>query len=156
MACRSAGPLLRRARRRAWIGLVNGFFVIYFRINSLIVTLGVGTFMHGLTLWLGDQQTISGMCEGLVDAVIVTRVFGVPLGFYYALILCAVIWYVLSYTALGRRMLFVGRGREVARLVGIAVDHIRLGGCLVASGLIGGMAGVLYVGTTAPPIRVLD
>jgi ribose/xylose/arabinose/galactoside ABC-type transport system permease subunit len=53
----------------------------------------------------------------LVTAVIVTRVFGVPLGFYYALILCAVIWYVLSYTALGRRMLFVGRGREVAQAV---------------------------------------
>ena len=100
----------------ALVGFVNGFFVIYFRINSLIVTLGVGTFIHGITLWLGNQQTISGVSEGLVTAVIVTRVFGVPLGFYYALLLCAVIWYVLSYTALGRRMLFVGRGREVARL----------------------------------------
>jgi ribose transport system permease protein len=132
----------------ALVGFVNGFFVIYFRINSLIVTLGVGTFIHGITLWLGNQQTISGVSEGLVTAVIVTRVFGVPLGFYYALLLCAVIWYVLSYTALGRRMLFVGRGREVARLSGIRVDHIRWG-CLVASGLIGGMAGVVYVGTTA-------
>jgi ribose transport system permease protein len=71
----------------------------------------------------------------------------VPLGFYYALVLCAVIWYVLSYTALGRRLLFVGRGREVARLSGIRVDRIRWG-CLVVSGLIGGMAGVIYVGTT--------
>ena len=53
------------------IGLVNGFFVLYFRMNSLIVTMGVGTFVHGLTLWLGDQQTISGVSEGLVDAVIV-------------------------------------------------------------------------------------
>ena len=76
----------------ALVGFVNGFFVIYFRINSLIVTLGVGTFIHGITLWLGNQQTISGVSEGLVTAVIVTRVFGVPLGFYYALLLCAVIW----------------------------------------------------------------
>jgi len=130
------------------VGFVNGFFVIYFRINSLIVTLGVGTFIHGITLWLGNQQTISGVSEGLVNAVIVTRLFGVPLGFYYALALCAAIWYVLSYTALGRRMLFVGRGREVARLSGIRVDRVRWG-CLVASGIIGGMAGVIYVGTTA-------
>jgi ribose transport system permease protein len=132
----------------ALVGFVNGFFVIYFRINSLIVTLGVGTFIHGITLWLGNQQTISGVSDGLVNAVIVTRLFGVPLGFYYALALCAAIWYVLSYTALGRRMLFVGRGREVARLSGIRVDRIRWG-CLVASGIIGGMAGVIYVGTTA-------
>src|SRR5262249_56335947 len=119
----------------------------YVRINSLIVRVGGGRFSHGITLWLGNQQTISGVSEGLVTAVIVTRVFGVPLGFYYALILCVVIWYVLSYTALGRRMLFVGRGREVARLSGIRVDHIRWG-CLVASGMIGGMAGGVFVGAT--------
>ncbi len=129
------------------IGLVNGFFVLYFRMNSLIVTMGVGTFAHGLTLWLGDQQTISGVSEALVDAVIVHRFLGVPLGFYYALILCAVLWYVLSYSTVGRRLLFVGRGREVARLSGIAVDRVRLGG-FVAAGLMGAIAGVLYVGTT--------
>jgi ribose transport system permease protein len=130
------------------IGLVNGFFVIYFRINSLIVTMGVGTFAHGVTLWLGDQQTISGVSDALVNAVIVMRFLGVPLGFYYALILCAIIWYVLSYTSVGRRLLFVGRGREVARLSGIHVDRMRLGG-FVLSGLMGAIAGVLYVGTTA-------
>jgi ribose transport system permease protein len=132
----------------ALVGLANGFFVLYFRINSLIVTLGVGTFIHGITLWLGDQQTISGVSDALVTGVIVTRFLGVPLGFYYALALCIAIWYVLSYTALGRRMLFVGRGREVARLSGIRVDRIRWG-CLIVSGLIGGMAGIIYVGTTA-------
>jgi ribose transport system permease protein len=130
------------------IGLVNGFFVLYFRMNSLIVTMGVGSFFHGLTLWLGDQETISGVSEVLVDAVIVWRFLGVPLGFYYALTLCAAIWYVFSYTALGRRLLFVGRGRDVARLSGIAVDRIRLGG-FVCSGAMGAVAGVLYVGTTA-------
>lgn len=129
------------------VGLTNGFFVLYFRMNSLIVTMGVGTFAHGLTLWLGDQQTISGVSEALVDAVIVHRFLGVPLGFYYALILCVILWYVLSYSTVGRRLLFVGRGREVARLSGIAVDRVRLGG-FVASGLMGAIAGVLYVGTT--------
>lgn len=143
-----AWSILAALAAGALVGFVNGFFVIYFRINSLIVTLGVGTFIHGITLWLGNQQTISGVSEGLVNAVIVTRLFGVPLGFDDALALCAAIWYVLSYTALGRRMLFVGRGREVARLSGIRVDRIRWG-CLVASGMIGGMAGVIYVGTTA-------
>jgi ribose transport system permease protein len=130
------------------IGLVNGFFVLYFRMNSLIVTMGVATFAHGVTLWLGDQQTISGVSDWLVNAVIVDRFLGVPLGFYYALLLCAVLWYVLSYTSVGRRLLFVGRGREVARLSGIAVDRVRLGG-FVCSGLMGSIAGILYVGTTA-------
>ena len=94
----------------AAIGVVNAFFVLYFRMNSLIVTMGVGTFMHGLTLWLGDQQTISGVADSLVNAVIVNRLLGVPLAFYYAFGLCAILWYYLSFTAAGRRLLFVGRG----------------------------------------------
>ena len=44
-------------------------------------------------------------------------------------------WYVFDYTPLGRRLLFVGRGREVARLNGIAVDRVRLG-ALVTSGVL--------------------
>src|SRR6185436_10001394 len=69
-------------------GLVNGFFVIFFRIHSLIVTLGIGTFLHGVTLWVSDPMTISGIASPLVNWVIVKRLFGVPLEFYYALALC--------------------------------------------------------------------
>jgi ribose transport system permease protein len=128
------------------VGLVNGFFITIFRIHSLIVTLGVGTFLHGLTLWVSDSMTISGISASLIDAVIVTRIFGIPLEFYYAIGLAAVIWYVFEYTAVGRRILFVGRGREVARLSGIDTDRIRRG-CLMASGFLGAFAGVLYAGT---------
>jgi ribose transport system permease protein len=128
------------------VGFINGFFVIYFRIHSLIVTLGMGTFIHGLTLWFSDTETISGVSMNLVRAVIITRFLGIPLAFYYAFALALVIWYVFSYTALGQRLLFVGRGREVARLSGINVDRMRWG-CLVVSAFLGAFAGVVYAGT---------
>lgn len=128
-------------------GFLNGFFILYFRIHSLIVTLGIGTFLHGVTLWISDSMTISGISTSLVNAVIVWRLFGVPLEFYYALIVCVAIWYIFSYTALGRRLLFVGRVREVARLSGIHVDRVRWG-ALVTSGFLSSLAGVLYAGTT--------
>ena len=129
------------------VGLVNGFFVLYFRIHSLIVTLGVGTFLNGITLWIGDSMTISGISMQLVQYVIVKRLFGVPLAFYYALAICLIIWYIFTYTAAGRRLLFVGRGREVARLSGIHVDRVRWG-ALIVSSFLGALAGVLYSGTT--------
>jgi len=128
------------------IGLVNGLLITIFRIHSLIVTLGVGTFLHGLTLWLSDSMTISGISPALINAVIVQRLFGIPLEFYYAIGIALIIWYVLEYTAIGRRILFVGRGREVARLSGINTDRVRIG-CLMASGFLGALAGVLYTGT---------
>jgi ribose transport system permease protein len=130
----------------ALIGLVNGVLITLFRINSLIVTLGTGTFLHGLTLWMSDSMTISGISPGLINAVIVARLFGIPLEFYYAMLLTALIWYLLEYTAPGRRILFVGRGRDVARLSGIDTDRVRIA-CLVASGVLGALAGVLYAGT---------
>jgi ribose transport system permease protein len=128
------------------VGLVNGLLITLLRIHSLIVTLGVGTFLHGVTLWMSDSMTISGVSSALINAVIVQRLFGIPLEFYYAIAIAFIIWYVLEYTAVGRRILFVGRGREVARLSGIDTDRVRVG-CLVASGFLGSFAGVLYTGT---------
>jgi ribose transport system permease protein len=130
----------------AVIGLINGLLITIFRIHSLIITLGVGTFIHGFTLWISDSMTISGVSPILMNAVIVNRLFGIPLEFYYAIALACLISYLLDYTALGRRILFVGRGRDVARLSGINTDRVRVA-CLVVSGFLGALAGVLYAGT---------
>lgn len=139
------------------IGAVNALFVLYFRIHSLIVTLGVGTFVNGLILWVSNSQTISGVSMGLVEWVIINRFLGIPLAFFYALILAAVIWYALEYTIPGRKLLFVGRGREVSLLNGINVDRVRATS-FVLSGLISAFAGVLYAGMTgsADPLSGLN
>ncbi|THV09975.1 ABC transporter permease [Rhizobium rhizophilum] len=139
------------------IGAANAFFVLYFRIHSLIVTLGIGTFVNGLILWVSNSQTISGISMGLVEWVIINRFLGIPLAFFYAMILAAIIWYALEYTIPGRKLLFVGRGREVSRLNGINVDRVRATS-FVLSGLISAFAGVLYAGMTgsADPLSGLN
>jgi ribose transport system permease protein len=131
----------------ATVGLLNGALTLYFRVHSLIVTLGVGTFLHGLTLWISDSQTIGGVARGLMQWTIIERFFGIPVAFYYAIGLAAGMWYMLSYTAFGQQLLFTGRGREVGRLSGIPVGRVRLLS-FVASGMMGALAGLLYTGTT--------
>lgn len=135
------------------VGLVNGLFAVVFRVDPFIVTLGTGTFLQGIVFWISDSNTISGISNALLDVVVVNRLFGVPLEFYYGLALTVVLWYVLEYTALGRRLLFVGRNRDVARLSGVRVGRMRWG-ALVASGFVAAIAGILYAGTTgaADPI----
>ncbi len=129
------------------VGFVNGAFVMIFGIDPFIVTLGTGTFVYGIVLWISDSNTISGVSQSLVDVVIVKQFLGIPLCFWYGIALAAVIWYVFEFTPLGRRLLIVGRGRNVARLSGLNVNRIRWG-ALIASGFISGIAGVLYAGTT--------
>lgn len=127
-------------------GIVNAAFILFFRIPSLIVTLGTSSFINGIVLWVSGSMTVSGISEDLVDWVVVRRVLGIPLAFYYAIALCVVLWYFFEYTTPGRRLLFVGRGREVARLSGIKVDRARLYS-LIVSGFLSACAGVLYAGT---------
>ncbi|MBP1806277.1 ABC transporter permease [Rubellimicrobium aerolatum] len=131
----------------AIVGALNAWFILFFRIHSLIVTLGLGTFLNGMTLWLSGSQTISGISMTLVDAVVITRILGIPAAFWYGLALCLVLWYALEWSMAGRRLLFVGRGREVARLNGISVDRTRAA-ALILSGALSALAGVLYAGMT--------
>jgi ribose transport system permease protein len=130
----------------ALIGLINGFFVMVFDIDPFIVTLGTGTVILGLTLWISGSQTISGVSNWLSSWVVERRLFGISLEFYYGLILCVFLWYIFDFTAIGRRILFVGRGTNVARLSGIRVGRVRWG-CFIAAGIIAAAAGVLYTGT---------
>ncbi len=131
----------------ASVGLINGAITLYFRVHSLIVTLGVGTFLHGITLWIGNSQTISGVSPILMEWVIIQRLWGIPIAFYYAMLLALLIWYMLGHTAYGQHLLFTGRGREVGRLTGVAVGRTRLT-AFVLSGVMGAVAGILYTGTT--------
>ena len=128
------------------VGAVNAFFILYFRIHSLIVTLGVGYFLQGVVLWVSNSATVfSASLTPLNTLVSGTRFLGIALLFWYALALTFGLWYLFEFTSLGRRLLFVGRGREVARLSGVNVERVRAGS-LIASGLIAALAGVLYTG----------
>lgn len=127
------------------VGVINGFLIIVLGVESLIATLGTGTVLQGVVLWISGSNTISGISSKLVNATILTKIFGIPIEFYYGLALCAAMWYFLEYTAVGRRLLFVGRGRDVSRLSGVRVDRLRWG-ALLASSVIAAFAGVLYVG----------
>jgi ribose transport system permease protein len=129
------------------VGVINGALVVLLQIDSLIVTLGMSTFVTGMVLWMSGSNTVSGVSSHLVDPVIVWRFAGIPFEFYYALAIAIVVWYVFRYTPVGRRLLVVGRGREVARLSGIRVDAIRWG-ALVCSALLASFGGILYTGTS--------
>jgi ribose transport system permease protein len=128
------------------VGLINGALVVLLEIDSLIATLGTSTFIAGVILWMSNSQTISGISDSLINLVVVDRFLGIPLEFYYGIALGLILFYVFEFMPVGRRLLFVGRGRSVARLSGIHVRRVRWSAFAV-SGLISAFAGVLYAGT---------
>ncbi|MQY31274.1 ABC transporter permease [Nocardia aurantia] len=127
------------------VGAGNAFLVVRLQIDSFIATLGSGTFVLGVVQWISDSTSVTGVDRALVQATVGTRVLGVSLQFYYALALVVIIAVVFAYTPIGRRLLFVGRGPQVARLSGLHVDRIR-GGALITSACTAGLAGIVYAG----------
>jgi ribose transport system permease protein len=125
------------------IGLINAFFTIVVGIESIVVTLGTGTLLLGLSVGI-NNLAITGISDGLIE-VVRTELFGIQMGFFYGLLLTALVWYVFRYTPLGRYLFFVGAGRDVARLSGIRVDRIRVG-ALVTSAFAAALAGVMLAG----------
>jgi ribose transport system permease protein len=126
------------------VGLVNAFFVVVARVESIVVTLGTGTLLAGLALAINDQ-TVGGVSSSLVDAVR-TPVLGIPVLFFYGVLLTVGLWYVFSYTPFGRYLYFVGANPDVARLAGVKVAKVRVASFLL-SGLLSALAGVVLAGS---------
>ena len=105
------------------IGLFHAYVIVHLGVDSIVVTLGTGTLLAGISIGI-NTNTTAGISPALVD-VALTQVLGLPLAFYYGLALTALVWYVFTYTPLGRYLYFVGASRDVARLSGLPVQRLR-------------------------------
>lgn len=126
------------------VGLVNALLVVGIGLDSMVVTLGMGTVLLGSGIGINNETT-AGISPGLVKAIS-TSFLNLPLSFFYGVALTALLWYVFSFTPLGRYLYFVGSGRDVARLSGIRVTSIRVGS-LIASSTLTAFGGVVLAGT---------
>ncbi|WP_396658790.1 ABC transporter permease [Microbacterium sp.] len=125
----------------ALFGLVNAVLTVIVGVQSIIVTLASGTLLAGITLAVTGSKVVTGLDSVLIQLVS-TRWLGIPIPFYFGVVLTAILWFVMQHTPVGRRMAFVNANRVVARLAGIRVDRIRMGG-LVATSVFAGIAGII-------------
>lgn len=123
------------------VGVINGALVVYMGVNTIVVTLGMSTLLLGIELWMTSLNSVSGLSVGF-SKITLLDVAGLPISFYYGIVLVAVFTYILGCTPLGRHVRFVGSNREVSRLAGIRVNRIRFGAFVVAA-VIAGVGGIL-------------
>ncbi len=126
-------------------GVANAIVSVKFKVDPFIATLGTGTVMAGITLWVSHSATISGISVGLSNIVVTDRWIGLPIEFYFALGVALVMAFVLAYLPAGRKLKYVGLQRDVARLTGVAVGRVRTT-AFIASGVLSAVAGIMYAG----------
>jgi ribose transport system permease protein len=126
------------------VGAVNALIIVGTGINPIITTLGMGTFVLGITDGISHSAAVAGISPGFASIANHRVALGLPISFFYGLLLAFLIAYVMRFTALGRHMAFVGANREVARLAGVRVARIRVG-AYITSGFLCGIGGVLLL-----------
>ncbi|WP_371059607.1 ABC transporter permease [Rhodosalinus sp. 5P4] len=103
------------------IGAVIGFLVGYLRLNSLIVTLGMLSAIHGLTLtWSGGQNMdIADKGETWFAVFGQGEAMGIPVPILIFALLAALLGIVLAKTPFGRKVYAVGGNGTAATFSGI-------------------------------------
>ncbi len=122
------------------VGLCNGLLVEVAQVDAFVATLGNGTILYALALWLTDGRQIVGPLSPTFIAINTTSIFGIPIPAVYVFVLAVVLWIVSERLPLGRHIYAIGANEKAAALNGIPVRAYVIG-VFVASGVIAGLAG---------------
>ncbi|MFY0633060.1 MAG: ABC transporter permease [Vannielia sp.] len=133
------------------IGLLNGIGVGFFRVHPLIITLGSGLIGTGCLQVYQSTVIATGSVvpEGL--AWLGTgRTWGFPNALVLFVPFAALILFAQRRTGFGRLLYAMGDNEGAARLAGVRGWQVHLA-LYALSGLIAGMAGLVYVGLIKAP-----
>lgn len=126
------------------LGAFIGFLVGYLKLNSLIVTLGMLSAIHGLTLtWSGGKNMDIADKAGTWFSIFGQgRVMGVPVPILIFAVLAVLFSLILSKTPFGRKVYAVGGNGQAATFSGIPrarivfLTYLASAFCVAVAGLL--------------------
>jgi ribose transport system permease protein len=135
------------------VGVVNGIITVYFKVNSLVTTLGTYSIFLGLAYALSNTTTVSIGGQGF-SVLGSGTVVSVPVPVFIFVGVWAIGAIVARQTPLGRHIYATGDNYDSAVRSGIQADFLRIG-LFVAMSLSAGLAGIVVtseLGASAPQI----
>jgi len=106
----------------ALLGAINGACIVLLRVHPLIVTLGSGAALQGLTLLYSSHPP--GKVPDGFDEIAYGRLFDVPMGASVAVLLVLLTALFLRFAPFGRYIFAVGGDESAARLMGLPRDRV--------------------------------
>jgi ribose transport system permease protein len=125
----------------AAMGLASGLIQTMLRIPSFMATLGTWFIGLGFSVYMLGGSAVRLMDPSL-RALALTRVLEFPIAVWIALSICLVAFVIQMFTPLGRHIVAVGGGEDIAELSGINLRFVRIAAFTLA-GIFYGVAGVL-------------
>ena len=140
------------------MGIVQGFFISYLKIQPFIVTLAGMFFTRGMTTIVSKvprtatQKAFIALKEHWIDLPLIGRYAKngnwipcyIGVGVIIAVIVVILLWATLKWTRFGRNLYAVGGNSESALMLGINVQRTQFFAYILC-GLLAGIAGFCYL-----------
>jgi ribose transport system permease protein len=133
------------------VGFVNGFVVVGLAVSSFIATLGMGSILSAFLVIVTNAQQPEPVTSNAWNNLAQFPIGGISIVVIEMLVLGLILWWVLDWTPVGRRLYATGGNAEAARLSGIRVNRVAWG-TLTVSGGIAGVGGILFSSLYGPSL----
>jgi simple sugar transport system permease protein len=134
------------------LGLFNAVFISFFRLPTLIVTLGTASIFRGFLLAFVGTSVITNLPQGMVRLSRMTLMdqvlpsgehIGLSVTVFFLLALGILSWLLLKFTLIGRGIYALGGAPDSAKRVGFNINRLQF----FIYGLVGflsGIAGIIH------------
>lgn len=132
----------------AFVGVINGVLVAYFKVPSFVATLGMLYVARGVALLMTDGLTFNNLGGSSelgntgFDWLGFSRILGIPAGVLIMALVAVVCMFALSRTPFGRWVYSTGGNARAAELSGVPVKRVQVS-VYVLSGICAAIAGLV-------------
>lgn len=130
------------------IGMANGLIVANFGVPPFIVTLAMMEIVHGLTLIISAGTPVFGFPDEFSLVFGLGEFAGIPLPVIITLFIALIMYFIMSWTHMGRYFWAIGGNLEAAALSGISVKFYLVLAYSIC-GLLSGVTGILLTARVA-------
>ncbi len=124
------------------VGIVNGIGVALFDVSPFMMTLGTASISFGIALTLTSGVPVYGIPDAFGNIFGFGQFLDVPTPVYATVLLYIILYFVLSWTAMGRYFYAIGGNIKASVLSGINT-RLHLFMAYVLCGLMAAIAGIL-------------
>jgi len=105
-------------------GAINGLGVTWLKIPSFMMTLGMGSVLFGITLFVAGGAPVYGLPAELGEVFGFGQWLGLPVPAWVALLLIVLIYVLLEWSRYGRHLYASGGNARAAQLSGIRTGRV--------------------------------
>ncbi|WP_375484162.1 ABC transporter permease [uncultured Jatrophihabitans sp.] len=125
-------------------GFVAGLMVAVVNVQPIVATLALMIGLRGIAVILNGASA-KPITDATINGLGLDLLGGIPKMAWIALILVAIVGFVVRYTRFGRQLVAIGDNRRASQLAGLPVKRILLT-VYIISGVLAALAGILITG----------